>query len=518
MRAAIPAPYEADRLVEGFDRLYGGSRLPCLLAEMRAPGSTILAANAEMEQTLRAGPLAGRWLGDFRDPDDVVGADAIRERLLGGTMDLVGTTRRYLLPDGTLHETDVFGVVVARAPDAVVCMLRFAPPGRMAWLRSGIRARDRLLVVLSELREALLRGDAEPELLELICHNVSLLVPVDHAGVLTLDGPDTLRLAAVDRGTDDSAIGNCFPVQGSEYDQVINARQTHRYEVGAEFLARFADQLPPDVDVTRTMFVAVTPLLSSARTLGALAVRRTSHEFSEFELELLESYAREVGESFGLAELRRDAERLRMLEVREQIGRNLHDEVTQDLIAVRLGMLHVVPQVADPAIRADLERSLEGLGDATRRLRDVIAGLDETTSAGDFVDVLRSITSSKAERALIEWDVEVKGPVGRLRDDERAELLRVVNEAVSNTVRHAHASRVEVHLTVFDAWVVLIVVDDGVGVGTAAGRRSGLANLEARADARHGGCRIVDGQTGGLRLRWWIPLGDPAPPEVDACS
>ena len=515
MLSARPAPFDAAALVAGFDRLYGDAALPCALVEMRALGSTILTANSAMEATLGAGRLAGRLLGEFRDPDDVLSADVVRERLLGGTMDLVGTTRRYLRPDGTLHETDVFGVVVARAPDAVVCVLRFAPPGRMAWLRSGIGVRDRLLAVLSELRAALLRGDAEPDLLQLICDNVSQLLPVDVAGILTLDDADRLHLAAVDRGTDGRVLGAIFPVQGVEWDQIIDVHRTHQYEVGSEFLRRYAAELPEGIDLSRPVSVAVMPVLASARALGALAVGRTSHEYSDDELDLLEAYAREVGESFGLAELRRDGERLRMLEVREEIGRNLHDEVTQDLIAVRLGLVHAVPQVEDLAVRAQLERSLADLGDATRRLRDVVAGLDETTTAADFADVLRSIASSKAERALIDWEVDVAGPIGRLRDDERAELMRVVNEAVSNVVRHARATRVEVHLTVFDAWVVLIVVDDGVGIGSAAGRRSGLANLEARADARHGGCRVLDGQVGGTRLRWWIPLGDPAPPEVE---
>lgn len=515
MLSAVPAPFDPSALIAGFDRLYGGAALSCALVEMRALGSTILTANAAMEETLRAGRLAGRLLGEFRDPDDVLGADAIRERLLGGTMDLVGTTRRYLLPDGALHETDVFGVVVARSADSVVCVLRFAPPGRMAWLRSGIGVRDRLLAVLSEFRAALLRGDAEADLLALICDNVTQLLPVGVAGMLTLDETDRFRLAAVDRGTEPGVLGVEFPLRGTEWGHVIDAGRTQQYEVEAEFLQRFADHLPAGVDLTRSLFVVVMPVIASDRTLGALAVGRASHEYSDGELELLEAYAREVGESFGLAELRRDGERLRMLEVREEIARNLHDEVTQDLIAVRLGLVHAVPQVEDVAVRAALERSLEDLGDATRRLRDVIAGLDKSTSEADFASVLRSITSSKADRARVDWDVEVAGPIGRLRDDERAEVMRVVNEAVSNVVRHARATRVEVHLTVFDAWVVLQIVDDGVGIGSAAGRRSGLANLQARADARRGGFVAFEGQDGGTRLRWWIPLGDPAPPELD---
>lgn len=496
-------------LLDAFERMCGSTHVAMAVVDLTREATTVVLANPAMDELFGA-PLAGRTLAEFSDPDEPLDDVPVRARVVEGMSDVYERAKRYRRADGMRIDLHVFGAVLTPINDRLIGFGVFTPAKE--WLRRGYRAQPYLAMVLADIRAALLRGDDEDAVLELVCHSAGRLVDIDHAGVLALDEPDTLRLAAVSRGPDDATIGRRYPVTGGDYDQVINARQTHQYEVPAETLAAYAEHLPESVDAGRPMFVAVTPMLSSGRTLGALAVRRSSRAYEEMELELLETFAREVGESLALASLREDQERLRMLEVREQIARNLHDEVTQDLIAVRLGLVHLVPRVEDAALREELERTLVDLDDATRRLRDVVAGLDETTSAQDFADVLRSITSSKAERAVIGWDVEITGAVGRLRDDERAELLRVVNEAVSNVARHAHASCVRVALAVGDAEVVLDVTDDGIGLAVGSGRQSGIANLQARADARRGSCSIVARPGGGTRLRWTVPLGQPAPP------
>jgi len=50
------------------------------------------------------------------------------------------------------------------------------------------------------------------------------------------------------------------------------------------------------------------------------------------------------------------------------------------------------------------------------------------------------------------------------------------------------------------------VDDDGIGLGAASGRTSGIANLRARADVRRGDCALSERPEGGTRLQWSIPL------------
>ena len=106
----------------------------------------------------------------------------------------------------------------------------------------------------------------------------------------------------------------------------------------------------------------------------------------------------------------------------------------------------------------------------------------------------------------IGWTVELYGPLEEIGDDERADLLRVLNEAVSNVVRHADATQVDMTLLVGDDRVCLVVADDGIGPAGAAGATGmGLPNLRARAGERGGECTIGGRADGGTRLEWWIP-------------
>jgi signal transduction histidine kinase len=87
------------------------------------------------------------------------------------------------------------------------------------------------------------------------------------------------------------------------------------------------------------------------------------------------------------------------------------------------------------------------------------------------------------------------------------QVLAALREALSNAARHAAAQSVEVLVLVRDDRLTLGVSDDGKGLG-ATTRRSGLANLEARATAL-GGELVVESEPGkGTSLRWSVPLFD----------
>jgi signal transduction histidine kinase len=91
--------------------------------------------------------------------------------------------------------------------------------------------------------------------------------------------------------------------------------------------------------------------------------------------------------------------------------------------------------------------------------------------------------------------------------DAGANLLPVLREALSNTARHAQAHRAEVSVVVGDEFVTLTVIDDGVGL-LPDGRRSGLANLDARAHALGGTFAAHRAPEGGTELSWQVRVGD----------
>jgi signal transduction histidine kinase len=91
-------------------------------------------------------------------------------------------------------------------------------------------------------------------------------------------------------------------------------------------------------------------------------------------------------------------------------------------------------------------------------------------------------------------------------DDVAEHLLAVVREALSNAARHSGASSVGVHVSVGED-VELSVVDDGRGLGDTT-RRSGLANLAARAEQLGGTLEVTSARDKGTSVLWKVPLSE----------
>lgn len=101
--------------------------------------------------------------------------------------------------------------------------------------------------------------------------------------------------------------------------------------------------------------------------------------------------------------------------------------------------------------------------------------------------------------------LSTEGPVGStVPDDISHDLLAVLREALSNTARHAHASKVSI-LVAASRDITLEIHDDGRGIGTPT-RASGIANMATRAARLGGRCDLGDDPLGGTTVRWVVPL------------
>ena len=115
----------------------------------------------------------------------------------------------------------------------------------------------------------------------------------------------------------------------------------------------------------------------------------------------------------------------------------------------------------------------------------------------DYTEVLGFTPNLRLEGLI---DTRVSNTVGE-------NLLAVLREALSNAARHAKASRVDVIIAVDDATVTATISDDGIGLPTD-GRRSGLANLQARAEGLDGSFSATNAPEGGTEILWRVPLDE----------
>ena len=99
----------------------------------------------------------------------------------------------------------------------------------------------------------------------------------------------------------------------------------------------------------------------------------------------------------------------------------------------------------------------------------------------------------------------MSGPISIVSADLARHAEAVITEAISNSVRHAGASRLTVRVTVAECLTVEIV-DNGCGIPPEITRRSGLANMRQRAEQLGGTCEFSTPPDGGTQVRWSVPI------------
>ncbi len=215
-------------------------------------------------------------------------------------------------------------------------------------------------------------------------------------------------------------------------------------------------------------------------------------------------FAERVALALQATKVQEDQQRLAVFEDRDRIGRDLHDLVIQRLFAVGLGLQGASRMVDRPDVAERLERAVDDLDETIKEIRRAIFALGSPDEATDVQSEVTRIVDRVRDSLGFRPSLRFEGAVrSRIGPDLAADVLAVLNEALSNVVRHAEATSVEVTLSAGPE-IVLTVVDDGVGTsGETVG--SGLGNMRQRA-ARYGGrCDVTAEPGGGTRMGWAVP-------------
>ncbi len=208
----------------------------------------------------------------------------------------------------------------------------------------------------------------------------------------------------------------------------------------------------------------------------------------------------QVEEELGAARANQE-----VLAERDRIARDLHDLVIQRLFASGIALQGTLNLSPGDAIAAKLERVVDDLDATIVQIRSTIFNLSQGPheASGLRAQVLR-VASDAAQALGFQPRVHFEGPIETAVPATVADhIVAVAREALSNAVRHAGASVVEVVVRAGDD-VVLEVTDDGRGLG-AVGRRSGLANMAERADSLGGTFTVTNRDGGGTRVVWRVP-------------
>jgi signal transduction histidine kinase len=265
---------------------------------------------------------------------------------------------------------------------------------------------------------------------------------------------------------------------------------------------------PPGHVAMRSFLGVPIRLRDSAFGNLYLCEKRDAEEFTEEDEALAVSLAAVAAVAIDNARLHERLQDLAVIEDRERIARDLHDKVIQRLFATGMGMQGLTPMLDEPAATR-VAQAVDELDAVIAEIRTSIFELEARPAARPN---LSAAVLDLVDRVVRDSDVEptvvIEGPLhARVAPDLGEDLLATSRELLTNVVRHAEASRVEVRIDVTDD-LVLEVRDDGVGISPEGESRQGhgIANASARASAR-GGCATVTAHPdGGTVATWRVPL------------
>ncbi len=249
--------------------------------------------------------------------------------------------------------------------------------------------------------------------------------------------------------------------------------------------------------------IALTALPDHGRT----TVQMVIHDVTQRQRELLE-----------LQESRQALRRLsaNIVEGREaerrRIARELHDELGQGLSALKLELSACVDDTLPARHRERVHSMLKRMDEIVAAVRRIAVDLRpqmlDDLGLGAAVEWL---VQDFARRAGLRCETHIDD-VGALGDSVATALYRMVQEALTNVLRHAQATDVAVELCLRDGRVRLSVRDNGVGLQDERMPRDsqfGLLGMQERADMLGGQLQLTSTQGGGTCVCMELPLQVP---------
>jgi len=272
------------------------------------------------------------------------------------------------------------------------------------------------------------------------------------------------------------------------------------------FIVGLAAMVVINAMLVRRAFAPLRRLTAFAHTLDLLTpgprltVRGSSEtaELSRAFNEMLDRLVDERRESVRRVLDAQEGERLR-------VAQELHDEVGQTLTSVVLQVARTAKRVPDQ-FRPELLEAQETARSSLEEVRRIALQLrPEALDDLGLPSALRVFGERLGEQSAVALDVRLSEPLPELAPEQELVIYRVAQEALTNVVRHADASRAVLSLGVRDGVVELRVADDGRGRDDAP-EGGGIRGMRERAVLVGAELRVGAGARGGTEVLLEVPL------------
>jgi two-component system, NarL family, sensor histidine kinase DevS len=428
------------------------------------------------------------------------------ESFLGTPISVRGTTfgNLYLTEkeggdDFSEEDEEVVRLLAAQAAVAI----------ENARLYESARQWSRQLEALNEVSEALVGEGDLPHLFDLAASRLRDLVDA--------------RIVMVQRPTPDGDWLTIEAASGESSQQLRDLRIDARRSKSGRTLERKRSERidslldDPEVDQTAPRLVDASaalyvPLVVNDEAAGVIVAydkRAASPRFSDADMRIAQAFANRVAVAIDLSE-RVGRRAVRALldgqeTERRRLARELHDETGQALASILLGLKTLERDVGEEplgVIRGLVDSALGNVRRLTVELRP--PALDDFGLAA----ALERLGSVIGDQSSFTVDVNVALPTGLLPPDHETAIYRIVQEALTNVVKHASAKHVSIVVASSEKAVRAVVEDDGVGFATRDVREHalGLVGMRERAQLLGGRLEVESSPGAGTTVVVEIPL------------
>jgi signal transduction histidine kinase len=252
------------------------------------------------------------------------------------------------------------------------------------------------------------------------------------------------------------------------------------------------------------------PILLRNEVFGNLYLtdKADGEVFTDVDEELVVALAAAAGVAIENARLHEHVGEVALLDERERIARDLHDDVIQRVFAAGLSLQSTAQLSREPHVVTRLTQTIDDLDVTIRQVRSAIFQLHQSRTSETSVraDIMTVCTESSRSLGFDPVCV-INGPVEpAVKGAVAGHLVLTLREALSNVARHAHASKVDVEVRVADNELTLDVIDDGVGTFDNRSPGNGIENMTNRARSLGGTMTLSATREGGTRVLWVVPL------------
>jgi signal transduction histidine kinase len=402
--------------------------------------------------------------------------------------------------DFTAEDQELTQLLAAQAAVAIENARLYESSTR--WLRQ--------LESLNEIGSALASEVELEPLLALVARRLRELIDARIVLIALPDAAETLRVVAA--AGDDELIGMRLELGSTKIGRVLERGRTERVDAVME---------DPEVDQRLARGLGITsalylPLSVRGQPIGVVAAHDklgADPRFEEGDSRLAESLVARAAIAVDLSErVSRDALR-RVVEAQEleraRLARELHDETGQALTSILLGL----KSLEDGAETEEARRAVTALRElVVSTLQNVRRlAVELRPSALDhfgLVPALERLVATLREHSELIVDFEARLGDERLPAETETALYRIVQEALTNVVKHSGASRVSITVVRKETSAVAVVEDDGRGFDVGAAREGalGVAGMRERVALVAGRLTVESRPGAGTTLVAEVPL------------